>query len=110
MSRLSTRAAALREAADNYIAEGWRVLLVDPKTKAPVIRGGVHAATDDPTVLARWLAMRPDALLALATGDRVVVVDVDPRNGGTMSPDWPATLTARTRGGGWHLYYAAAGP
>ncbi len=38
------------------------------------------------------------------------MVDVDLRHGGTVSPAWPDTLTARTRSGGFHLYYATSEP
>jgi hypothetical protein len=38
------------------------------------------------------------------------VVDVDTRHGGAIDPAWPATLTAQTRSGGFHLYYRSAVP
>jgi hypothetical protein len=49
--------------------------------------------------------------VSLLTGPRsgVVVADVDPRHGGTLAALWergwsPDTPTARTGGGGWHVF------
>jgi hypothetical protein len=57
----------------------------------------------------RWWRRWPLAGIGLRTGDGLVVVDVDPRHGGAIDPAWPATLTAQTRSGGWHLYFRSAG-
>jgi hypothetical protein len=100
--------AVVVQAALLYAQGGRAVLPLDPRTKAPLIRHGVHGASRDAAVIRGWFQRRPDALVGLATGSGLVVVDVDPRHGGTVAPQWPATLTATTRAGGWHLYYRSA--
>ncbi len=64
-----------------------------------------------------WWTANPDANIGIAVPPGIVVVDVDPRNGGdsTFSElgrrygDFPATLTALTGGGGWHYWYRTNG-
>ena len=50
------------------IARGWRLLPIRPQGKAPLTRHGVKDASDDPEVIAGWLARWPDANLAVACG------------------------------------------
>lgn len=59
---------------------------------------------DDP----RLKAFPSGANPALVLPPGIVVLDVDPRNGGTLDGlpgPTPATLTVRTPSGGWHFYY-----
>jgi hypothetical protein len=75
---------------------------------------GVKNATRDHKLIEHWWTARPDANIAIATGDGVVVLDIDPRHGGDESivalqkthGRLPQTLTAHTGGGGWHVYFA----
>lgn len=83
-----------------------------------LVSHGVHDATADRSKIQRWLSAYPDANWALATGATrgehfLVVVDVDPRNGGDESlaeleakhgvlPETPRVLTG---GGGTHYYF-----
>lgn len=71
------------------------------------------------TVRSAWRSLwhRDGTGIGMRTGDGLVVVDLDPRNCGAADPDaWlasavaelPATLMARTGGGGRHLYFASA--
>jgi putative DNA primase/helicase len=82
--------------------------------KHPRIRQWISRATTDPAVIEQWWMAWSDSNVGVATGRRsgIVVVDVDPRNGGSGALDeiqhgfdLPATLTARTGGGGLHLYF-----
>ena len=66
----------------------------------------------------QWWKRNPDANVVIVTGERsgLVVVDIDPRHGGDVmwqgveeEHDIPDTLTARTPGGGWHLYFRHPG-
>src|SRR4051812_9087052 len=98
-------AVVVRQAALDYAAAGQAVLPVNPETKAPLNHRGVHGATRDCRVIRAWFACWPDALVGVATGSGRVVIDVDPRNGGALVPEWPATRMVSTRSGGWHLYY-----
>lgn len=87
-----------------YAKAGRRVLpLRDDKT--PLIKNGSTAASSDHATVAGWWHRWPTALIGMATGGGLVVVDVDVQHGGQLDPTWPLTLTARTRSGGWHLYY-----
>jgi putative DNA primase/helicase len=74
----------------------------------------VKDATTDETIVRQWWARWPDANVGVATGaaSGLVVLDVDPRNGGDESlRDLEArygpladTVTALTGGGGCHYY------
>jgi hypothetical protein len=73
---------------------------------------GFYAATTDPARLAAMLARVPGGLLAIRTGrvSGLVVVDIDPRNGGQLDHGlMTPTAAAATGGGGWHLYYRHPG-
>jgi hypothetical protein len=76
--------------------------------KRPLVKWG--ALSPGPAHLRQvesWWRRWPRAGIGLRTGDGLVVVDVDTRHGGAIDPAWTATLTARTRSGGFHLYYRA---
>jgi hypothetical protein len=61
-----------------------------------------------------WRTRWPDANVALVCGtvSRLVVLDVDPRNGGVQSLRGYPVLkpTVVTGGGGWHLHMACEEP
>ncbi len=71
----------------------------------------------DEGVIRSWWQRWPGANVAVVTGSvsGVVVIDVDPRNGGEETlfglqvdhEDLPPTLESETGGGGRHLWYAA---
>ena len=102
----------LLEAALAYASWGWPVLPILPNSKLPACAHGVHDATTDPDQLRRWFEGREDLNLAIAAGSRsgLVVLDIDPRNGGDDS--WSAWTDERgaqsdgavqlTAGGGQH--------
>ena len=79
---------------------------------------GLHDATTDAGTLAEWLARYPWANWAGRPPVGVIVVDEDPQNGGdTTIAAWaaegqhiPATLTARSGGGGRHFWLSYNGP
>src|SRR5262245_11788788 len=71
---------------------GWKVLLLAPGLKVPYFskdRGGsgVHGATSDVDVIREWGRICPHGNIGIACGDQsgIIVVDVDPRNGGSAS-------------------------
>lgn len=80
---------------------------------------GFYAATRDPKLIRRMLALTPYGMLAIRTGaaSGLVVVDVDPAKGGFESLTGlvkrglcPPTRFVRTGSGGLHLYYRHPGP
>ncbi len=50
--------------------------------KHPATRHGCKDATRDERIIREWWQARPDANIGIATGDGLVVIDVDKRNGG----------------------------
>jgi hypothetical protein len=96
--------------AEAHCRRGFRVFPLLPNSKRPMIKGWPERATTDPAQVAAWWRRFPRANVAIATGDGLVVIDVDPRHGGELNPGWPSTATVRTPGGGWHLYYRCDAP
>lgn len=86
------------------------------KGKHPRTRHGAHDATTDVSQIKDWWRQWPDANVGIATGKAsgIIVVDIDPRNGGdrdyrTLTKEHgrsPSGIEATTGGGGQHLYYA----
>ena len=120
------------EAAAQYMRAGWPVFVLGrskrPVANCPACRApapghdpagcgcltchGFYAATTSPARLAAMLARVPGGLLAIRTGtvSGLVVVDIDPRNGGQLDHAlMTPTATVATGGGGWHLYYRHPG-
>ncbi len=107
---------AMRSAALELAAHGWRVFPCKPRgpeAKSPYTRHGHLEATDDPETIIAWWMRWPEALIGAPVPDRLVAIDVDPRNGGSISAlevlagPLPATLTVWSgrNDGGQHLYY-----
>lgn len=94
-----------------YADLGWRVLPV--KGKKPVIRNWPTAATTVPARIQNWFKSRRNIGVATGNGSGIVVIDVDPRNGGNLSlkqleqqlGPLPKTATANTGGGGKHFIF-----
>jgi hypothetical protein len=120
-------------AALEYAASSWPVFPLGRRTKRPVANcdacpkndlshdptvcdcltcHGFYAATCDPDRIAAMRAAHPRGLLAIRTGaaSRLLVVDIDPRNGGHLIPHlMPRTACVRTGSDGWHLFYRHPG-
>lgn len=114
-------------AAHEYADNGWRVLPLygiaegrcqcgrpdcHSPGKHPLTPRGVNDATTDHDQISAWWMDYPDANVGVATGraSGLVVVDVDPRNGGMASLDsltLPTTRAVQTGSGGFHFYLAA---
>ncbi len=119
----------LVDIALEYTQRGWAVLplhsIVDGRCscnnpncaspgKHPLNSNGVHGASRDEAAIREWWGRWPWANIGIATGraSGLVVVDVDPRNGGMDSLPalrLPDTMTAQTGGGGYHFYFRANG-
>jgi hypothetical protein len=80
-----------------------------------LVNGWREAATNDRDKIARWWKVNPAANIGVATGtaSNLLVLDIDPRNGGDASlvqleqelGHIPPTLTTRTGGGGQHFIF-----
>jgi hypothetical protein len=100
------------DAALAYAQRGWPVHPLRPRSKVPLTQHGVHDASCDERVICDWWRGNASANVGIATGESsgLIVLDIDPRSGGsTDGLDVPATLTARTGGGGNHYVYSAPG-
>jgi hypothetical protein len=91
------------QAALQYVGRSWSVLPC--RDKAPLVRGGVHAATRDRATIERWWHTWPRAHVAIACGapSGIVVIDIDNPSQVTELLN-PTTLCASTPSGGRHLY------
>lgn len=97
-------------AAAKLVESGWPVFPVSLSTKRPRTEHGHLDATTDVRVIRSWDRLfNNGGGIATPTGKGLLVIDIDPRNGG-QRPRWtPDTLTARTQSGGTHLYYKLEG-
>ena len=101
------------------VGRGWAVLPVAAGGKAALLKSWPRAASDDPAKVAAWAARYPGCNFGVLCGraSGIVVLDVDPRSGGTETLDarerergtLPVTAEVLTGGGGRHLYFANPG-
>lgn len=120
-----------KNAVLSYAERGWTVVPLHSVTpgsdctcnkadcssagKHPRTEHGVKDASGNPEVIRSWWNEWPTANVGVATGNAsgVIVVDVDPRNGGddsfeeleSLHGKFPETAEVVTGGGGRHLYY-----
>lgn len=105
----------LPAAAQRLAQAGCFVFPIKPRAKTPITEHGVHAATRDLEQITAWWQRWSAANIGVACGSTgLVVIDLDGPEGlaGWRAllaehPGTPPTLTARTGGGGWHLYWLA---
>ena len=117
MNRTNTAANPRLLAALSYAKRGWAVLVCKPRGKAPATKHGFKDATTQNSRIVPMWAANTGANVGIATGSvsGIVVLDVDPRNGGDASllelerlhGPLPETVSVATGGGGRHLYFAA---
>ncbi|MBF6065028.1 bifunctional DNA primase/polymerase [Nocardia terpenica] len=107
----ATDTAAMIEHALAYARAGHAVLPLAPRGKVPVTAHGKDDASTDPEVIRRWWQRNPRYNIGVRPPAGTVVLDIDPRNGGSIAElgDLPETWTARTGGGGWHLWFRCGG-
>ena len=92
---------------------GWLIVPLNGKT--PIIQDWPNRATTDPGVIRFWWREKPRSNVGILCGQRsgLVVIDIDPRNGGKESIEallselgsLPQTPMVLTGGGGYHLYF-----
>ena len=79
--------------------------------KHPHTFNGVKDASSVPLQIREWWRLYPTANIGIATGKGLLVIDIDPKNGGSLEAinalvPLPATATVHTGGGGLHLYFS----
>jgi hypothetical protein len=98
---------SLEGAALELAVNGWRVIPLDGKH--PCTAHAVLDATDDFAVIQKWWARWPVANIGAAVPLPLIVLDIDPRNGGDVAAlgELPPTLTVWSgrEDGGRHLYF-----
>lgn len=103
-------------AALQYAKRGWAVLPCKPRDKSPATQHGFKDATTQAGNVVQTWKRNAGANVGIATGavSKLLVLDVDPRNGGDHSlaqlrrihGELPTTITAETSGGGMHYYFS----
>lgn len=107
---------AMLAAALDLAAEGWAVFPCKwrgESAKSPLNNHGHLEASRAPAEITAWWTRWPKAMIGARVPDSLLVVDIDPRNGGSLEElerlagAVPETLTAWSgRGdGGRHLYF-----
>src|SRR5215471_2450593 len=109
--------SALADAAVEYASRGMAVFPLEPREKRPLsdlAPHGFHDATTDTERVRYWWRQSPDANVGLVCAPNLMVLDVDPRNGGDGAledlfmgaPQYGfETLTSLTGGGGRHFVF-----
>lgn len=110
---------SLTSAAADLVAAGWAVFPCHPsgpRAKSPVsalVPHGHLNASRDPEVIRRWWRECPNAMIGGAVPPSLLVIDIDPRNDGSLEAiealvgTLPETLTVWSgrNDGGRHLYF-----
>lgn len=106
----------LGKAALAYAAKGYRVFPLEPRGKTPRTQHGVKDATTDHDTVAAWWRAMPDANIGIATGQGILVLDIDGEKGEASLAELtarhgplPLTPTQRT-GKGRHYLFRVEGP
>lgn len=106
---------AMLEAALDYAAKSWPIFPCKwqgENAKAPLTLNGHLNATTDPDQIRAWWTRYPNAMIGAPVHRKVVVLDVDPRNGGSaedLAPTPTLTCVSGRNDGGMHLYYRRPG-
>lgn len=108
--------STLMRAALQYAAKGYRVFPLEPRGKTPRTEHGVKDATSDPEQVSTWWRAIPDANIGIATGNGLLVLDIDGDIGAqTLSnlldiygplPHTPSQKTGKGR----HYLFTVDGP
>ncbi len=90
----------------------WGLEVLPLKGKLPLTRHGHLDATTNQAQIENWWRRFPTANIGARPSPGVVVLDIDPRNGGDATwhdlnagRELPATLVTRTGSGGLHIWY-----
>jgi hypothetical protein len=117
LDRAHARGPQMIAAALELAAAGWEIFpckwWAGPAAKAPLTVNGHHDATTNPDKIKAWWGKWPKAMIGAAVPAWLVVLDIDPRHGGSLetleqaSGPLPITLTVWSgrNDGGRHLYF-----
>lgn len=94
-----------------YARAGLPVLPLAEQGKVPVTAHGLIDASTDARQVAAWWPEGSRRNIGVRPPAGLVVLDVDPRSGGTLESlgALPNTTIAETGGGGWHVWFRYAG-
>lgn len=103
------------EKLDAALALAKSGLAVGPLNgKAPMLPHGVKDFSTSTAMIHTWWGRDPDANIGARPAEGMIVLDVDPRNGGfdTIRPygKIPKTVTTKTGSGGYHFWFKHALP
>ncbi|OGG48695.1 hypothetical protein A3C18_02415 [Candidatus Kaiserbacteria bacterium RIFCSPHIGHO2_02_FULL_54_11b] len=99
----------MKETALKYAEMGYSIIPIRAKSKKPLVdwkRYQTERAT--PEEIEKWFKEWPNMNIGIITGAISGIAVVDVENGGSLE-GLPPTVTAKTGGGGWHLYYRHPG-
>jgi predicted P-loop ATPase len=101
----------LARAAAQYAAKGYRVFPLEPRGKTPRTEHGVKDATTDADQVSKWWRAIPDANIGIATGNGLLVLDIDGETGAAslaslidLYGPLPLTPTQKTGKGRHYLF------
>lgn len=92
-----------------YHSLGWSIVPIKSKSKIPLIewRQYKNQIASEKEII-KWWSKFLDANIGIVTGQvsKLIVVDIDPRNGGS-DKEFKRTITvkSKTGGGGFHFYF-----
>lgn len=98
-----------------YAARGWAVFPLVEAGKEPLTKHGFKDASTDEKKIRKWWTKTPNANIGIATGklSGIIVVDIDPRNGGDLTTFWKSCALDEHKLGlvttgseGSHLYFS----
>lgn len=91
-----------------YYQLGFSVIPIGQNKKPLIDWKRFQSERAQPEQIRSWFTQFPNANIAVATGavSGIVVIDIE-REGSPAG--YPATVSSRTGGGGWHLYYKHPG-
>ncbi len=108
----------MRASALALASLGFAVFPLAHDGRTPLVKGGVHSASRDPSQIEAWWSQWPDANIGLACGPTsgVLALDIDRKGGKDGYADLleleaefgplPATVGSRTPSGGGHRLFA----
>jgi hypothetical protein len=102
------------KAALEYASRGYSVIPITDsredgkEMKSPLVRWReFEKVAASPDLIKQWFKMWPNAGVGIVTGavSGLLVMDIDPKNGGTADGLPPTDMVVNTGGGGQHYYY-----